>query len=124
MPAITIARASGVKCERCWRIVPAVSSEPEWAGLCDRCQAPWLPERHVDNAIDEPVAAVEAGVATRPARYLEVWLPVLIVAIDQATKALIRATLPLHDSVTIISGLHGLHARAQQRRRVRHPERR
>jgi isoleucyl-tRNA synthetase len=37
-PAITIARASGVKCERCWRIVPAVSSEPEWAGLCDRCQ--------------------------------------------------------------------------------------
>jgi isoleucyl-tRNA synthetase len=37
-PVITIARASGIKCERCWRIVPAVSSEPEWAGLCDRCQ--------------------------------------------------------------------------------------
>ncbi len=37
-PVITIARASGIKCERCWRIVPAVSSAPEWAGLCDRCQ--------------------------------------------------------------------------------------
>ena len=43
MPAITIARASGVKCERCWRIVPAVSSEPEWAGLCERCQAALAP---------------------------------------------------------------------------------
>jgi isoleucyl-tRNA synthetase len=38
-PLITIARASGIKCERCWRIVPSVSSEPESAGLCDRCQA-------------------------------------------------------------------------------------
>jgi isoleucyl-tRNA synthetase len=38
MPRITIERAGGVKCERCWRIVPAVSSEPASAGLCDRCQ--------------------------------------------------------------------------------------
>ncbi len=37
-PDITIERASGVKCERCWRIVPAVSNEPAWAGVCDRCQ--------------------------------------------------------------------------------------
>jgi isoleucyl-tRNA synthetase len=37
-PRVTIERASGVKCERCWRIVPAVSSEPASAGLCDRCQ--------------------------------------------------------------------------------------
>ena len=35
---ITIERASGVKCERCWRIVPAVSAEPASAGLCERCQ--------------------------------------------------------------------------------------
>ena len=35
---ITIERAGGVKCERCWRIVPAVSTEPASAGLCDRCQ--------------------------------------------------------------------------------------
>jgi isoleucyl-tRNA synthetase len=38
MPRVTIERAGGVKCERCWRIVPAVSPEPAWAGLCERCQ--------------------------------------------------------------------------------------
>ena len=37
-PRVTIERAGGVKCERCWRYVPTVSSDPEWAGLCDRCQ--------------------------------------------------------------------------------------
>jgi isoleucyl-tRNA synthetase len=37
-PHVTIERAAGVKCERCWRYVPAVSREPEWAGLCERCQ--------------------------------------------------------------------------------------
>ncbi|MBI3400611.1 MAG: isoleucine--tRNA ligase [Acidobacteria bacterium] len=35
---IAIERAGGVKCERCWRYVPAVSSEPAWAGICGRCQ--------------------------------------------------------------------------------------
>src|SRR5262249_28198912 len=35
---VTIERASGVKCERCWRYVPTVSRDPSWAGLCDRCQ--------------------------------------------------------------------------------------
>jgi isoleucyl-tRNA synthetase len=35
---ITIERASGVKCERCWRYVDKVSADPAWAGLCDRCQ--------------------------------------------------------------------------------------
>ncbi len=38
MPHVTIERATGVKCERCWRYVPAVSTAPEWAGLCERCQ--------------------------------------------------------------------------------------
>jgi isoleucyl-tRNA synthetase len=37
-PRVTIERAGGVKCERCWRYVPVVSSDPEWAGLCDRCR--------------------------------------------------------------------------------------
>jgi isoleucyl-tRNA synthetase len=37
-PGIAIARATGVKCERCWRYVAAVSSDPVWAGVCDRCQ--------------------------------------------------------------------------------------
>jgi isoleucyl-tRNA synthetase len=35
---IEIERASGVKCERCWRYVATVSSEPAFAGICDRCQ--------------------------------------------------------------------------------------
>jgi isoleucyl-tRNA synthetase len=35
---ISIDRASGVKCERCWRYVAAVSSDPARLGVCDRCQ--------------------------------------------------------------------------------------
>src|SRR5262249_15255648 len=35
---IVIERAGGTKCERCWRFVPTVSSDPEWLGICDRCQ--------------------------------------------------------------------------------------
>ena len=36
--SVTIERAGGVKCERCWRYVGRVSSEPARAGLCERCQ--------------------------------------------------------------------------------------
>jgi isoleucyl-tRNA synthetase len=43
---VSIARTSGVKCDRCWRYVPSVSTEPEWAGLCPRCQ----------NALPEPIS--------------------------------------------------------------------
>jgi isoleucyl-tRNA synthetase len=35
---VTIERAGGVKCERCWRYVPSVSADPAWAGICARCQ--------------------------------------------------------------------------------------
>ena len=35
---VTIERTGGVKCERCWRYVGNVSSDPAWAGLCERCQ--------------------------------------------------------------------------------------
>jgi len=38
LPRVTIERASGVKCERCWRYVPRVSTESASAGVCDRCQ--------------------------------------------------------------------------------------
>jgi isoleucyl-tRNA synthetase len=34
---VQVDKASGVKCARCWRFVPSVRSEPEWAGICDRC---------------------------------------------------------------------------------------
>jgi isoleucyl-tRNA synthetase len=37
-PRVTIERAPGVKCERCWRYVNRVSNDPAWAGLCERCQ--------------------------------------------------------------------------------------
>jgi len=34
---VTVDRARGVKCARCWRFVPSVRTEPEWEGICDRC---------------------------------------------------------------------------------------
>lgn len=37
-------------------------------------------------------------------RRLEIWLPILIVVLDQITKAIVRTMLPLHTSVTIIPG--------------------
>ena len=36
---VTVSRATGEKCARCWRIVPSVSQEDATAGLCDRCIA-------------------------------------------------------------------------------------
>lgn len=37
-------------------------------------------------------------------RRVELWLPAVIVVLDQITKAIVRRTLPLHDSVTVIPG--------------------
>ena len=34
---VEVEKAPGVKCERCWRYVPSVHAEPDWAGICDRC---------------------------------------------------------------------------------------
>jgi isoleucyl-tRNA synthetase len=34
---VHVTRAEGTKCPRCWRVVTAVSSNDETAGLCDRC---------------------------------------------------------------------------------------
>ena len=34
---VDVGKARGVKCGRCWRFVPSVRSEPDWAGICDRC---------------------------------------------------------------------------------------
>ena len=46
---------------------------------------------------------------TSPARRLpELWVVLAIVLIDQATKALIKAKLPLHESVTVIPGFFDL----------------
>ena len=35
--SVTVDRATGTKCERCWRYVPEVSQDAERAGLCRRC---------------------------------------------------------------------------------------
>jgi signal peptidase II len=37
-------------------------------------------------------------------RRIEIWLPILVVIVDQITKALVRAKLPLYASTTIIPG--------------------
>ena len=37
-------------------------------------------------------------------RRLEIWLPIVIVALDQLTKAVVREALALHTSVTVIPG--------------------
>jgi signal peptidase II len=57
----------------------------------------------MDNAIDEgALSPGEVDAAASPRRHLEVWLPMVIVTVDQATKAMVKASLPLHTSVTIV----------------------
>jgi len=34
---VVVEKAPGVKCQRCWRYVPSVRTEPDWSGICDRC---------------------------------------------------------------------------------------
>jgi isoleucyl-tRNA synthetase len=34
---VRVARANGVKCARCWRYVPEISSDPAFEGICLRC---------------------------------------------------------------------------------------
>jgi signal peptidase II len=60
----------------------------------------------MDNALNEQALSPgEVGAAATPRRHLEVWLPMVIVAVDQATKAMVKEALPLQDSVTIIPGV-------------------
>jgi signal peptidase II len=42
-----------------------------------------------------------ANLRTR-GRYLEIWVPILVVAVDQLTKWLVRTRVPLHASVEVI----------------------
>ena len=34
---VTVSRAAGEKCQRCWRYVPGIARPPPTEGLCDRC---------------------------------------------------------------------------------------
>jgi signal peptidase II len=59
----------------------------------------------MDNTVDErALAPGEVDAAASPRRHLEVWLPMVIVTVDQATKAMVKASLPLYTSVTVIPG--------------------
>ena len=54
---------------------------------------------------DTPAPEAEAPHLPAQSRRLELWLPLTVVIVDQLTKTLVRATLPIHDSVTIVPGL-------------------
>ena len=41
-------------------------------------------------------------------RVPELWIAVAIVLVDQATKAIVKARLPLHESVTVVPGFFDL----------------
>jgi signal peptidase II len=60
----------------------------------------------MDNALEETVPGDAA--ATRPQRLIEFVLPMVIVAIDQAAKAMVRASVPVHDSITVIPGFFNI----------------
>jgi len=53
---------------------------------------------------DAQDSVMDVQTATMPPRRLEVWLPILIIAVDQLTKAMVRAMLPLSESVTVVQG--------------------
>jgi len=61
----------------------------------------------MDNAIEE-VVPNEKAAARPPQRLIEFVLPMVIVAVDQATKAMVRASVPIHDSVTVIPGFFNI----------------
>ncbi len=44
------------------------------------------------------------GTAPPRLRHVELWLPLLVVALDQVTKWLVRERVPLHSSVEVIPG--------------------
>lgn len=56
----------------------------------------------MDNALEETVPGEQ--VAPVQKRLIEFVLPTLIVVLDQASKAKVRAAVPRHDSVTVIPG--------------------
>ena len=66
----------------------------------------------MDNTLDEvrlkPDTTGEqeaTAAAPAPQRLIEFVLPLVSVGVDQATKAMVRASVPVHDSVTVIPGL-------------------
>ena len=46
----------------------------------------------------------DAGAAPWRLRRLDIWLPLVIVVLDQITKYFVRANVPLYSTVTVIPG--------------------
>ena len=120
-------------------LLAVVPTSPD-TGLCDRCTdatQPWRiggglmlptdPSRRV--GVEPTRSAPRADRAGRPARRpfarpFELGSIALIVILDQITKALVRANLPLGDSRHDLPGLARPDARAEHRRGVRAAEQR
>ena len=63
-----------------------------------------------DHLLDATNVARE-GAVVPPAtgtRRLEVWLPLVVIALDQLAKAIVRTTIPLHTSISIVPGFMDL----------------
>ena len=52
-----------------------------------------------DFTVDSSVRA-----PAMPARRVELWLPLVVGALDQMTKAMVRRSLPVHESMVVIPG--------------------
>ena len=120
-------RNAGESASRTGHVVTAhLASNASAAGVtCRRCR-PIRANRHLralpGRAGRRPSRPDGRAFATEPAGALAI--AAIIVVLDQATKALVRAKLPLHESVTVIPGLLRPDACAQHGRGVRHAEQR
>ena len=54
---------------------------------------------------DVPMSDVRVTEVSPESRRIDIWLPALVIVVDQATKALVRRSLPIHDSVVVVPGL-------------------
>ena len=78
-PRFVAERATGVKCDRCWRYVPAVSAEPGREGLCDRCvEARCRAGRGVSHGADQAARSCTGASSGRSIA--------LVIIADQITK--------------------------------------
>jgi isoleucyl-tRNA synthetase len=58
--SVSVSRAEGQKCDRCWRVLPELSREPRVEGLCARCVAA-LPRGGPSTSSGPPGAESRGG---------------------------------------------------------------
>ena len=64
--------------------------------------------RHLRSLPGRVIGSRRGLMTSIRSRIPELWIAAAIVVMDQATKALVKARLPLHDSVTVIPGFFDL----------------